>query len=521
MLMNFFMKSIVTVIGTLLWVRQYSRIAITTVISLVFVAGLQSCAQQPDVILPEDTVVQDLYIVDCLLPGQLRQLGKTTYITPRRPVRTTAVDCRIRGGEYTAYDRANSKTALLVWLSAAQEGDTEAQNYVGEIFEAGMDAQPNFEMAVLWYRRAADQGHKAAQFNLGTMYERGRGVSQDKVEALNWYRRAWGITDDELAYRSESEQALLAQAQKNAQLQQQLATAQDEVELMAARGQQTAIEYKGAKANFQQAKVELETMREQMAKPEEVSSGGKTFGRYFALMIGNGDYQFLEDLSTPVSDVQRLAGVLKERYGFQVRIITNGDDASVLRAVNQLDEELGEEDNLLIYYSGHSNRRQSGAYNTGYWLPVNAELPPADTFWIPTEQISGHLARIKARRILVVADSEYAGLLADNPAFLLASNPSQLNSEAYVSLRFPNRSRLLMTSGKAYPLPQLPAGSTSVFTDALIDALQKNEDILTAPSLYLRMIAALESRQPELDPQFKTIKRSGDQVGDFFFVVKQ
>ena len=31
--------------------------------------------------------VADLYVVDCLLPGQVRQLGNRTYLTPRRPVR--------------------------------------------------------------------------------------------------------------------------------------------------------------------------------------------------------------------------------------------------------------------------------------------------------------------------------------------------------------------------------------------------------------------------------------------------
>src|SRR5579863_2368791 len=45
----------------------------------------------------------DLEIVDCLLPGQVRQLGNTTYLTQRRPIHTTTADCRIRGGEYVAY----------------------------------------------------------------------------------------------------------------------------------------------------------------------------------------------------------------------------------------------------------------------------------------------------------------------------------------------------------------------------------------------------------------------------------
>ncbi|MGA1676892.1 MAG: hypothetical protein ACO377_10735, partial [Pseudomonadales bacterium] len=34
--------------------------------------------------------VADLYVVDCLLPGQVRRLGQRTFLTPRRPTRTTA-----------------------------------------------------------------------------------------------------------------------------------------------------------------------------------------------------------------------------------------------------------------------------------------------------------------------------------------------------------------------------------------------------------------------------------------------
>ena len=67
-------------------------------------------------------------VVDCLLPGQIRQLGTSvTYVTARRPIRTTAEDCAIRGGEYVALDRADYGTALKVWMSAAQGGDPDAQ----------------------------------------------------------------------------------------------------------------------------------------------------------------------------------------------------------------------------------------------------------------------------------------------------------------------------------------------------------------------------------------------------------
>src|SRR3974390_3263918 len=85
-----------------------------------------------------------LVVVDCLLPGQVRQLGgQMTYLSPRTPVKSTASECEIRGGEYVAYDRANFATSLQVWLPKAKEGDPQAQTYVGEIFEKGMGQPPD------------------------------------------------------------------------------------------------------------------------------------------------------------------------------------------------------------------------------------------------------------------------------------------------------------------------------------------------------------------------------------------
>lgn len=138
--------------------------------------------------------VDDFVVVDCLLPGRVQRLGRRlTYLTPRQPVKTTAQDCAIRGGEYTAYDRSDYATALKVWLSQAQEGDKVAQTYVGEIYEKGLGGAPDYAMAATWYRKAAEQGYTRAQINLAHLYETGLGVARDPVTALRWYRQAAGL----------------------------------------------------------------------------------------------------------------------------------------------------------------------------------------------------------------------------------------------------------------------------------------------------------------------------------------
>lgn len=136
----------------------------------------------------------DLMVVDCLLPGQIRQLGgQTTFVSRPRAIKTAARDCAIRGGEYVAFDRANYATALKVWLPLAQQGDVNAQTYVGEIFEKGLGVPPDYDAAAQWYRKAAEKGYSRAALNLGSLYERGLGVPKDPNQALNWYRRASGL----------------------------------------------------------------------------------------------------------------------------------------------------------------------------------------------------------------------------------------------------------------------------------------------------------------------------------------
>lgn len=134
-----------------------------------------------------------LLIVDCALPGQVRQLGVMTYVAPRRAVKTSASDCALRGGEYVAYDRASLASALQVWLPQAEAGDQVARTNVGEIYEKGLGAAPDYANAAKWYQLAADQQYGRALTNLGFLYERGLGVPKDAVAALKLYRKAAGI----------------------------------------------------------------------------------------------------------------------------------------------------------------------------------------------------------------------------------------------------------------------------------------------------------------------------------------
>lgn len=171
------------------------RYGLGTLIGALICGAVGFAASGPPVATSGDRQNADrLLVVDCLLPGQVHQLGTAiSYLAPRRAIKTTGSDCAIRGGEYVAYDRANYTTALKVWLPQAQGGDKIAQTYVGEIYEKGLGTAPDYANAASWYQKAADQGYSRALINLGFLYEQGLGVPKDPAKALTLYRKAAGI----------------------------------------------------------------------------------------------------------------------------------------------------------------------------------------------------------------------------------------------------------------------------------------------------------------------------------------
>lgn len=214
--------------------------------------------------------INELYVVDCLLPGQMRQLGGSfTYLSARRPIKTTARDCEIRGGEYVAFDRANYATALKTWLPAAQAGDADAMNTVGEIYEQGLGLEPDYDLAAQWFKKAAKKGHSSAMINLGTMYEAGSGVPQDSTVAMNWYRKASGLTSGNLELVTEEEEARRrSQEQETIELRNQVGRLKGELDQ--ARGQLTE-----RKSALESSRAQLRQAKAQLAELERESAEGR------------------------------------------------------------------------------------------------------------------------------------------------------------------------------------------------------------------------------------------------------
>ena len=98
----------------------------------------------------------------------------------------------------------------------AEQGDAEAQNSLGVMYENGNGVVQDDVEAVCWYRLAAAQGYASAQNNLGFMYDHGLGVEQDYVEAKRWFR----LADEQVAREQgeANEEMCVQKAQKDAEM---------------------------------------------------------------------------------------------------------------------------------------------------------------------------------------------------------------------------------------------------------------------------------------------------------------
>lgn len=555
--------------STYMLLRYSKRVFLVGLLCSLFACGQTTPAKEGGADNSKEgfQTTQDLYIVDCLLPGQVRRLGNMSYVSPRRPIRTTTADCRIRGGEYVDYDRADYRSALNVWMPQAKEGSAEAQNYVGEIFEKGLGQEPDFASALVWYQKAAEQGYSRAQINLGYMYEKGQGVPQSVTIALNWYRKASGVENDDLVLSSEAEKALadtrkklngqlvksrvqteflmkqiaglktglktqtlLAQEKQQGIDPQTLAFAEQEIEAL------TEL-YENAMNDKDTIESELNSMavayrkfnNDETLRPktlQEVDSlvlKDINFGRYFALIIGNQDYLYIDDLRSPLKDAKRLKAVLEQKYGFSTLFIPNATEKNILNTINDFYDQIGEDDNLLIYYAGHGNISRSELSRTerGYWLPVDAGKDNISN-WINNSVISDHLDRLKARSVLVLSDSCYAGYLGSEKSPFLFGLTGGAQSKKAIEAGLARRARVVISSGGVKPVLDGSDDTHSVFAGSLIDTLESNNVALRDSVLFSQLSVNVRKRSKHVEkvqiPEMKPVREAGHEGGTFYFV---
>jgi uncharacterized caspase-like protein len=250
----------------------------------------------------------------------------------------------------------------------------------------------------------------------------------------------------------------------------------------------------------------------QTGQPDQVGVvpwRSQRFGSYQALVIGINGYTHLpktEQLTTAVNDANAVAQLLLERYGFNVKVLRDARRQTILTELARLRAELTEADALLLYYAGHGYVDPHS--KRGYWWPSDAD-PNDPATWIANGEVSDQLKALKAKHVLIVADSCYSGT---RPYRLLAPRERGESRDGWLRRLAGMRSRTVLTSGRLQPLAQIwhtSASEHSRFADALMHALRNNDRVLEGARLF----ATLGS--PAV---YAIIDGAGHVDGDFLFV---
>ena len=471
--------------------------------------------------------IDDLTLVDCRLPPKMKRVGGRTYPMASPPRRTTAVDCRIRGGEYTVYDRGNYATSLKIWLAEAEKGNVEAQYYVGKIYEGGLGTPPDYATAASWYAKAAAKGHSASQFSLGSLYEKGLGVTADKTKAFSFYRSAAGLSGDyvfvESAKYEELERAaeeLALREQEIEDLQRQLDEAKKQQKRDEARERELLQQLDSQKQKIDAQKTQMARMQQSLSAPASVSLASPakplpalkkgTLGRFFALVIGNSQYASFPAVPTAESDAKAMATLLRDSYGFEVTLLLNAKNAQILSTLYQLSQNLAENDNLVVFYAGHGKRDLRN--RRGWWLPVDAVSDNTTrTNWLPNQEVSDRLALIPSRHILVLADASYVGDITRGTPQAATEKMTPAQWAKYVETTKRKKARLALASGTD--------GASSRFTKTLISVLQKQQGVVPASRIHREVVNAItaDNRVTSAVPTFAPLQSAFHDGVDFLF----
>lgn len=235
-------------------------------------------------------------------------------------------------------------------------------------------------------------------------------------------------------------------------------------------------------------------------------------GNYFALIIGNNDYQYLPKLQTARKDARDLDTILKQKFGFKTELLLDSTRKQTLDAINKIRKTLREDDNFLIYYAGHGEFDKSA--NKAYWLPVDAEID-SDSEWIIVDTLTSNLKRISSKHILIVADSCYSGTLTRKAITDLSSSKKR---NKFLQKMMKRNSRTLLASGGNEPVSDSGGDGHSIFAQAILDGLQDMEsNIFTAEELFYEHIKEIVAGSSEQIPEYNTIRNSGHKGGDFIF----
>jgi hypothetical protein len=240
-----------------------------------------------------------------------------------------------------------------------------------------------------------------------------------------------------------------------------------------------------------------------------------TTEKYYALIIGNDEYSYWPKLRAAVNDATEISKILKNRYNFEVTTLINANYSQTVDALINFTKDKEFSDNLLIYYAGHGELSEDE--NKGYWIPIDGGLKQ-DSKWISNDIIKNRIKATKAKHLLLVVDSCFAGSISRGGT-TINKNIEVLNNINLINRYKMKKTRIVLTSGGNEPVVDTDGGKHSYFANKFIDVLKNNNDVIQSVSLF-QQVNEYVVNNVDQTPNRTVIFGTGDDGGDFLFFPK-
>ncbi len=236
--------------------------------------------------------------------------------------------------------------------------------------------------------------------------------------------------------------------------------------------------------------------------------------KYYALIIGNNDYEKLEDLDNAVNDAKDLEKVLREKYGFETTLLLNQKSDETEDAIIDFTQNREKNDNILIYYAGHGQLVKK--QKRGYWLPTDSG-PKQDSKWLSNNNIKDLIGSSDAKHILLIVDSCFSGsLMRGSGENKSVEKLTQNRLDLFKRLK----TRLVITSGgNELVADGIGTSKNSVFAEPLIRTLKNNNNVIRSIELFQKVQYYVDNNA-EQHPNYSMIHGTGHDGGEFLFFPK-
>lgn len=253
----------------------------------------------------------------------------------------------------------------------------------------------------------------------------------------------------------------------------------------------------------------------------DTNDGGNTMtaktvqqGKNYLVLIACNNYTSWVPLANAVNDAKNFRDVLLEYYHYKKENVyelynEQVNKAEINKLVRELATKVGEEDKILIYYSGH------GYYDEfteeGYWVPVNAAMTQDDmSQYLPNGTILKYIKALKTKHTLLISDACFSG------SMFASTSRGMMYADRVESFK----SRWGLSSGGLTEVSDGNAGEHSPFNLYLTNFLVNNPtEKLTISSLALYVRQSVMSNTMQ-EPQGKPLKNVGHEGGEFVFNLK-